>query len=110
MALVVCPDCGTSVSDMAEKCPKCSYPIKPLAKTKLDIEVLKKSSSMIWSGYAMAILSLFVFPLLFMGFGIVFGVTNITKNEVGHGIAQIILSLFFGILGRFLCLFIFIPG
>jgi len=29
MALIKCPECGTEVSDKAEKCPKCAYPIKP---------------------------------------------------------------------------------
>ena len=28
MALIKCPECGTEVSDKAEKCPKCAFPIK----------------------------------------------------------------------------------
>ena len=27
MALINCPECGTEVSDKAEKCPKCAYPL-----------------------------------------------------------------------------------
>ena len=27
MALIKCPECGTDVSDRAESCPKCGYPI-----------------------------------------------------------------------------------
>ena len=27
MALIVCPECGQSVSDKASKCPKCGYPL-----------------------------------------------------------------------------------
>jgi hypothetical protein len=27
MALINCPECGASVSDQAEKCPNCAYPI-----------------------------------------------------------------------------------
>ena len=27
MALIPCPECGTSVSDKAEKCPQCAYPL-----------------------------------------------------------------------------------
>lgn len=30
MALISCPECGTEVSDKAEKCPRCAYPIKPI--------------------------------------------------------------------------------
>ena len=29
MALITCPECGTEVSDKAEKCPKCAYPLNP---------------------------------------------------------------------------------
>lgn len=28
MALINCPECGTSVSKQAEKCPSCAHPIK----------------------------------------------------------------------------------
>lgn len=28
MALIKCPECGTEVSSLADKCPKCAYPIK----------------------------------------------------------------------------------
>lgn len=28
MALIMCPDCGTEVSDAASSCPKCARPIK----------------------------------------------------------------------------------
>ena len=27
MAIIKCPECGQSVSDMAEQCPNCGYPI-----------------------------------------------------------------------------------
>jgi len=27
MALITCPECGVSVSDQADKCPNCAYPI-----------------------------------------------------------------------------------
>lgn len=27
MALINCPECGIKVSDKADKCPKCAYPI-----------------------------------------------------------------------------------
>lgn len=28
MAIINCPECGSHVSDKAEKCPKCAYPIQ----------------------------------------------------------------------------------
>jgi len=33
MALIKCPECGTEISDKAEKCPKCAFPIKPETNT-----------------------------------------------------------------------------
>jgi len=27
MALITCPECGSTVSDKAEKCPQCAFPI-----------------------------------------------------------------------------------
>ena len=29
MALIKCPECGATVSDKAEKCPKCAFPLNP---------------------------------------------------------------------------------
>lgn len=31
MAMIKCPECGNMVSDKAENCPKCGYPIAKLA-------------------------------------------------------------------------------
>jgi len=30
MALIHCPECNTKVSEKAEKCPQCAYPLKSL--------------------------------------------------------------------------------
>jgi ribosomal protein L40E len=38
MALINCPECETEVSDKAEKCPKCHYPINQ------QLEVSKSES------------------------------------------------------------------
>jgi hypothetical protein len=37
MALIKCPDCGNEVSDKAEKCPKCAYPINPTTPLKPQV-------------------------------------------------------------------------
>jgi predicted amidophosphoribosyltransferase len=34
MAIINCPECGSTVSDKAEKCPKCSYPIQSNTKPR----------------------------------------------------------------------------
>lgn len=33
MALINCLECGSEISDKAEKCPKCGYPLKPVDHT-----------------------------------------------------------------------------
>lgn len=39
MALIKCPECSTEVSDQADACPKCAYPIaKPAANKVQTVE------------------------------------------------------------------------
>ncbi len=39
MALINCPECNTQVSDKAEKCPNCAFPIKTQnKKEKIESE------------------------------------------------------------------------
>jgi len=40
MALINCPECGTEVSDRAEKCPKCAYPIN---KEQIEPKIIVKN-------------------------------------------------------------------
>jgi len=42
MALITCPECGSEVSDKAEKCPKCAYPINQHAENIKRTEVIVK--------------------------------------------------------------------
>ena len=44
MALIVCPECGKQVSDQAESCPHCGYPIpKYIAEQKKQAELEEKA-------------------------------------------------------------------
>ena len=38
MALINCPECGSRISDQAEKCPSCAYPINSLGKSSENKE------------------------------------------------------------------------
>ena len=44
MALIKCPECGTEVSSLAEKCPKCAYPLYSvsLGKGEMSPKQLKE--------------------------------------------------------------------
>lgn len=59
----------------------------------------KKPSSLITAGYICAFISLFFIPIIFMLGGMIIGIINMTKEEMGHGIVQIILSFICGIIG-----------
>lgn len=40
MALVNCPECGNEISDKAQSCPKCGYPIACIIKKEVKIKTL----------------------------------------------------------------------
>lgn len=44
MALVVCPECGSMVSERAKTCPKCGFPI---AEERIDFSNPKKAAKQI---------------------------------------------------------------
>lgn len=107
MALIHCPDCGTEVSEHAEACPKCSYPISRLKQvrnttssyTNSTHQYEDESKGLIIMGYAFAVVSLLFFPVFFSPAGVIVGIITLTKNKTGHGIAHIILSIVCGIIG-----------
>lgn len=44
MAMIKCPDCDASISDKAATCPKCGYPMQPMAD-------LTRVTRMFWRGF-----------------------------------------------------------
>lgn len=42
MALINCPECKTEVSDKAEKCPKCAFPLNSINNGPAVIEKNKE--------------------------------------------------------------------
>ena len=110
MALVYCPECGTQVSDQAQACIKCSYPIgKLLSNIHIQTKYIQSittnrqtdetNNGLIIAGYAVAILSLLILPVILSLAGILIGGITISKGHTGHGIAHILLAMIFGILG-----------
>lgn len=53
-------------------------------------------------GYVCAFVSLLFFPPAFGLAGFILGIVNITKGQVGHGVAQIVLSVTCAIFGMIL--------
>jgi len=102
MALIFCPDCGKEVSDNANICPNCAYPLSKLRNQTQEFAPVYQNNQLIIAGYIFAFLSFFIFPIFFMLVGIILGIINLVKGAIGHGILQIILSLIFGLLGTFI--------
>lgn len=89
MALIKCIECGTEVSDLAEKCPKCAYPIsskKEEAKVQIIEQTSKKLKMQLVIGTVVLILG-FIFWGMFGSdsIGIIFlilGVIMIISTKV----------------------------
>lgn len=114
MALIYCPECGTQISEHAQQCMKCSYPIYKLKGknnqnnsssnyyspiSSSNNFKAETSSGLIISGYIVAFLSFMIFPIFLLLAGIVIGIVTISKGSTGHGIAHIVLSITLGTLG-----------
>lgn len=41
MALIICPECEREISDMAESCPGCGYPIQKYLETHIEKEIVQ---------------------------------------------------------------------
>jgi hypothetical protein len=117
MALIFCPECGTQVSEHAEVCSKCAYPIYKIKVSNLkeqninsnitDNNVHKQTSNLglIVTGYVFAFIALLFYPIVFAPAGVVIGIVTLSKGETGHGVAHISLSVVLGILGFILGVF-----
>lgn len=60
MALITCPDCGSSVSDQAEKCPSCSRPHPALTKAEMKKEESDVLLGLYVLGFIMAWIIFFI--------------------------------------------------
>ncbi len=108
MALIFCPECGTQISEHAQFCVKCAYPITNIKNRKPDYTSLNtlnpnkkqnEESGLIIAGYIVSVLSLFILPIFLLITGVIIGIINISRGSLGHGMIQIILSIIFGTIG-----------
>lgn len=88
MALINCPECGIEVSDKAEKCPKCAFPINSLnskveiSNQQLTIAMINKKSK----GVGLLL------TLLFGPIGMLYSTVNGAITMLIIGIAIIVAS------------------
>ncbi len=75
MALIKCPECDSDVSDKADVCPKCAYPIAKTVTSKVQtVEQTGKKFKL------QTLLSI----LMIIG-GVVMSVSQINRSEPGEG-------------------------
>jgi len=81
MAIIKCLECGAEVSDKAEKCPKCAYPIsgRPVADND---QTTKLTNKKLWNPGIAAVLSL-VIP----------GAGQIYRGKLGRGFLWLAIVL-----------------
>lgn len=102
-----CSACGAAIHVKAVICPKCGVPQKSedsenaFSATGRGPRSVKQaqSTALIAAGYVCAVVSLLILPPVFALIGLIIGIINLTRNHVGHGIAQIVLSIVCGFFG-----------
>ena len=102
-----CKYCGNQVIAAAVICPSCGAPTSGVPSLQLSDTINPIGSSnpsggsntLVISGYLCAIISLVFLPPAFGLAGMVIGIINLTRGKVGHGIAQIVLSVTLPIFG-----------
>jgi hypothetical protein len=90
--MVFCRKCGATLHDEAVVCVKCGVPTDVSKKAESSV-------ALVFFGYICALLSLLVLPPAFGLAGLIIGIINLTRGRIGHGIAQIVLSVTFAIFG-----------
>ncbi len=109
-----CPHCSRSLNPPDRllghtvNCPSCKEKIT-LPRTAIQqhsnmtsnaINTHQKSSDgLIASGYFCSLIALLLFPPGFGIAGLAIGIINLTKGSIGHGIAQIVLSITCAVFG-----------
>jgi hypothetical protein len=84
MPLIQCPDCSTQVSDQAQACPSCGYPIaKKVSGGPQSVAVVKSAKSR----------GVYIILGLFLG---CLGIHNFYAGYHGRGAAQLIITLLLG--------------
>ncbi len=76
MALIKCPECNSEVSDKAESCPKCAYPIiGSIQAHDRKVQTIEQTSKR-YKGHQLLSVLLFIISFLIM-------ITGVSKDQLG---------------------------
>ena len=81
-----CNHCGATAVDTAVICIKCGSPLTPVVIISVPDSPNTTKKLIMW-GWVTAV----ILPILGLGLG----VYNAIKGNIGHGVGQIVVSLFF---------------
>jgi uncharacterized membrane protein YvbJ len=84
MAMTKCPECGTEVSDKAEKCPKCAYPISGQSSAE-KVQIIEQTSKRLKKQM--------IFAILAMILGLIIAISSSTNNSTGGSVFGMLLII-----------------
>ncbi|MFO8002465.1 MAG: hypothetical protein R6U46_14600 [Marinilabilia sp.] len=93
MSLIGCPNCTSQISEEAENCPKCGYPISPMAKLKWAIQPTKHKKTVVDAQ------SVYAWILMIIGFIVIIALPYESAGGIvmrATGIAFILIGLVWG--------------
>lgn len=98
MSIICCKECGKEVSDLAEKCPNCGYPIKQIAQQNYGQPVVVQQSIAQNKNSSLGVLAL-VFSILGCTFivGAILAIIDLCKKDGRKKTLSIIALVICGI-------------
>ena len=102
-----CRECGARINRKAVICTQCGVPQHseagefsfPAGGSAPRAAKQAQGNGLIAAGYVCAAVALLFLPPVFALVAFIIGIINLTRNQIGHGIAQIVLSVICGFFG-----------
>lgn len=102
-----CRECGARINRKAVICTQCGVPQHseggefsfPAGGSAPRAPKQAQGNGLIAAGYVCAAVALLFLPPVFALVAFIIGIINLTRNQIGHGIAQIVLSVICGFFG-----------
>jgi hypothetical protein len=102
-----CRECGARINRKAVICTQCGVPQHsdggefsfPAGGSASRAAKQAQGNGLIVAGYVCAAVALLFLPPVFALAAFIIGIINLTRNQIGHGIAQIVLSVICGFFG-----------
>jgi hypothetical protein len=103
-----CRECGARINRKAVICTQCGVPqnseggelsFSTSGNAPRAAKQAAQGNGLVAAGYVCAVVALLILPPVFALVAFIIGIINLTRNQIGHGIAQIVLSVICGFFG-----------